>query len=203
MAEETVGTFLCLRRGVSPVRLCDLPHCRFSLPTQRCFYLSESAINALALFSAYAEVFLNLAIPILRGKPFLCLRRGVSVFRHLRGLLSAFSLPTQRCFRVDGVRKKEAALFSAYAEVFPGLLLSGFCFTTFLCLRRGVSPLDYDALIGENFSLPTQRCFYFRRALWKGALLFSAYAEVFLSRTPQTLPQLPFLCLRRGVSTSH
>ena len=50
----------------------------------------------------------------------------------------------------------------------------------FLCLRRGVS---------EVIDLSTDR-----------SLLFSAYAEVFLSSARWTTPCLTFLCLRRGVS---
>ena len=36
-----------------------------------------------------------------------------------------------------------------------------------------------------------------------GALLFSAYAEVFLSELPQKDALEAFLCLRRGVSSFH
>ena len=72
--------------------------------------------------------------------PFLCLRRGVS--SNPCGVLAglAFSLPTQRCFLV---RKRAVAvprLFSAYAEVFLSDVSLCIGISTFLCLRRGVSP---------------------------------------------------------------
>ena len=70
------------------------------------------------LFSAYAEVFPvehNLEVAV---RPFLCLRRGVSIDGYRVDYTIDFSLPTQRCFSsivsaVDGT-----TLFSAYAEVF-------------------------------------------------------------------------------------
>ena len=82
--------------------------------------------------------------------------------------MSAFSLPTQRCFQPDRTYAEEGQLFSAYAEVFPGLttrsVLSAGLFsayaevfpylcpamsgmTAFLCLRRGVSTIY---CFGEN-----------------------------------------------------
>ena len=75
-------------------------------------------IPNVGLFSAYAEVFPvehNLEVAV---RPFLCLRRGVSIDGYRVDYTIDFSLPTQRCFSsivsaVDGT-----TLFSAYAEVF-------------------------------------------------------------------------------------
>ena len=50
----------------------------------------------------------------------------------------------------------------------------------FLCLRRGVSPC--------------------RPSLWESLPLFSAYAEVFLTKQKHSGFIRAFLCLRRGVS---
>ena len=52
------GTFLCLRRGVSRSSTPNAMIRSFSLPTQRCFFLSISEGWERSLFSAYAEVFL-------------------------------------------------------------------------------------------------------------------------------------------------
>ena len=50
--------FLCLRRGVSRSSTPNAMIRSFSLPTQRCFFLSISEGWERSLFSAYAEVFL-------------------------------------------------------------------------------------------------------------------------------------------------
>ena len=49
----------------------------------------------------------------------------------------------------------------------------------FLCLRRGVSPLNADDPTTKSFSLPTQRCFHLFSYANDIDDLFSAYAEVF------------------------
>ena len=97
-------SFLCLRRGVSTRALSWSPCTGFSLPTQRCFRDAALARAASLLFSAYAEVF-----PIYGGilstvAAFLCLRRGVSDVQKQYAGLTAFSLPTQRCFRPESYR---------------------------------------------------------------------------------------------------
>ena len=95
--------------------------------------------------------------------------------------MSAFSLPTQRCFPPRRMRLSMKALFSAYAEVFPVYVYIGADCVAFLCLRRGVSSGGRDAALK--------------------ALLFSAYAEVFpAGPMPEDL-RVAFLCLRRGVSS--
>ena len=140
-------------------------------------------IPNVGLFSAYAEVFLNREPCLSRDRPFLCLRRGVSWLHLFRYFLRSFSLPTQRCFR-DGFRVlRPRGLFSAYAEVFPGISVPQAICLTFLCLRRGVSTKADEVLAALRFSLPTQRCFLFSDlgVSWKD--LFSAYAEVFLAKT--------------------
>ena len=53
----------------------------------------------------------------------------------------------------------------------------------------------------SDFSLPTQRCFYYTTMVEGGLMLFSAYAEVFLIRRVRSDADHAFLCLRRGVST--
>ena len=112
---------------------------------------------------------------------FLCLRRGVSDIAWVDDSKVSFSLPTQRCFP----RRKPAVavgeLFSAYAEVFL-VLIDGCCASV-------------------SFSLPTQRCFPTVGVPALRRCLFSAYAEVFLNIPALPSLTLPFLCLRRGVST--
>ena len=138
--EEKSGTFLCLRRGVSWISPTTGCRVDFSLPTQRCFYLSDREKKDRELFSAYAEVFLRSPDSASPFDPFLCLRRGVSPKRGFVASARSFSLPTQRCFLSEPLPCFPDALFSAYAEVFrrerrlPGRS------TPFLCLRRGVSP---------------------------------------------------------------
>ena len=153
-------SFLCLRRGVSHCFDAAAYAAGFSLPTQRCFLTQPLVEAQKTLFSAYAEVFPIGARSDPARKTFLCLRRGVSRPGAFPSGRIGFSLPTQRCFHQ--CRKEVAGidLFSAYAEVFPDTLQSGFSALTFLCLRRGVSDLDD-----------------FVRQL---VVLFSAYAEVFL-----------------------
>ena len=73
--------------------------------------------------------------------------------------MSAFSLPTQRCFCIGGLDDADAGLFSAYAEVFPVITNGTAIDTAFLCLRRGVSECSYSIADEVAFSLPTQRCF--------------------------------------------
>ena len=132
----------------------------FSLPTQRCFWLSELSRPPVPLFSAYAEVFLHLerfhpqiqrfSLPTQRcfsdhvlaawkRSAFLCLRRGVSLGLTGPAQSGSFSLPTQRCFWLSRFRCPAQSLFSAYAEVFQNSLISKSMSVAFLCLRRGVS----------------------------------------------------------------
>ena len=91
--------------------------------------------------------------------PFLCLRRGVSLFRLASRSAASFSLPTQRCFPEVSKDFLRIQLFSAYAEVFLSLSGGKQRPSSFLCLRRGVSPHRRRDLALVNFSLPTQRCF--------------------------------------------
>ena len=192
--------FLCLRRGVSSVLKINELNKTFSLPTQRCFSLSTIPHGDPCLFSAYAEVFPPSKHHRRLILPFLCLRRGVSVYLYQERGARHFSLPTQRCFRNSETRSLQADLFSAYAEVFPnpnGLFSQPHAF---LCLRRGVSELGSILENLELFSLPTQRCFLFTRKVNERRRLFSAYAEVFLPRAQKRPVPHPFLCLRRGVS---
>ena len=90
----------------------------FSLPTQRCFRPVLLQHPELRLFSAYAEVFLKIALKDGVDIPFLCLRRGVSGVIDRSKKKGAFSLPTQRCFYQQIAMSAADALFSAYAEVF-------------------------------------------------------------------------------------
>ena len=155
------STFLCLRRGVSSKTAeKKMPPC-FSLPTQRCFYVTDMGrlisvtflclrrgvsrlkvipVPKLFLFSAYAEVFPVTVILISVGLSFLCLRRGVSHCFDAAAYAAGFSLPTQRCFLTQPLVEAQKTLFSAYAEVFPIGARSDPARKTFLCLRRGVSP---------------------------------------------------------------
>ena len=91
-----------------------------------------------------------------------------------------FSLPTQRCF-----------LTCEEAKARKG---------PFLCLRRGVSSVSTVSPGQTFFSLPTQRCFRVARIELQLVSLFSAYAEVFPAQGFRYLPEISFLCLRRGVS---
>ena len=178
---RTLTAFLCLRRGVSDIELSKEDIGVFSLPTQRCFLTASRAYPVIALFSAYAEVFPGCICFAIFCVPFLCLRRGVSETVSASFALAAFSLPTQRCFLVVPAVGVRDVLFSAYAEVFPGISVPQAICLTFLCLRRGVSTKADEVLAALRFSLPTQRCFLFSDlgVSWKD--LFSAYAEVFLS----------------------
>ena len=135
--------------------------------------------------------------------------------------MSVFSLPTQRCFLIFIREFRLGNLFSAYAEVFPPLGKLIPSFSSFLCLRRGVSLILFVRSASGNFSLPTQRCFRndaapcfaittflcLRRGvsirnLMSESLvpLFSAYAEVFPGPLSWIKSMVTFLCLRRGVS---
>ena len=76
--------------------------------------------------------------------------------------MSAFSLPTQRCFFVRDFDIDYAVLFSAYAEVFPVDTENALIIDAFLCLRRGVSINKHNLTLPVAFSLPTQRCFHIR-----------------------------------------
>ena len=118
--------------------------------------------------------------------------------------MSAFSLPTQRCFPMGWQSINAAFLFSAYAEVFPEKEAPPFDGDAFLCLRRGVSSSSLVTRLQKGFSLPTQRCFWILSLSSFTQRLFSAYAEVFPSHRPLSSSTRSFLCLRRGVSSrSH
>ena len=175
-----MSAFLCLRRGVSPSLHIHSRKPDFSLPTQRCFRGCPVLMEGGMLFSAYAEVFLILLLSEGFSVSFLCLRRGVSHRRSSCDFQKVFSLPTQRCFRYIHPATSYTVLFSAYAEVFPVLVVVVVVTLTFLCLRRGVS------LWGLRPILSSQ--------------LFSAYAEVFPTSSTPYRGTRPFLCLRRGVS---
>ena len=114
-----------------------------------------------------------------------------------------FSLPTQRCFFHDFITEINFTLFSAYAEVFPFYSQSKRAPPPFLCLRRGVSYAEEGATLEWVFSLPTQRCFRYEGETRPAPDLFSAYAEVFPSRTARAKRSRSFLCLRRGVSPGY
>ena len=101
--------------------------------------LTTRSVLSAGLFSAYAEVFPATRSHRISWNPFLCLRRGVSVFMPGDVGDDGFSLPTQRCFHY--------------------LLFRGEPNLTFLCLRRGVSELIGVGVVSSPFSLPTQRCF--------------------------------------------
>ena len=177
--------FLCLRRGVSSVLKINELNKTFSLPTQRCFSLSTIPHGDPCLFSAYAEVFPPSKHHRRLILPFLCLRRGVSVYLYQERGARHFSLPTQRCFLRRTGRPRFRRLFSAYAEVFPnpsGLFSQPHAF---LCLRRGVSEKEARLYRYRNFSLPTQRCFQRIGVEVRVICLFSAYAEVFPTHTDQ------------------
>ena len=113
-----VSAFLCLRRGVSEALGLISRQMIFSLPTQRCFYHRPEHRVAGYLFSAYAEVFLWGSAVEPSRTPFLCLRRGVSLYHDRFQGLHFFSLPTQRCFLDKACVGRHQILFSAYAEVF-------------------------------------------------------------------------------------
>ena len=98
--------------------------------------------------------------------------------------MSAFSLPTQRCFCIRPPKLTVTLLFSAYAEVFLPAMSSARTSVTFLCLRRGVSLIENPFVDRLFFSLPTQRCFPHLVSQRMTTALFSAYAEVFPSVHP-------------------
>ena len=173
----------------------------FSLPTQRCFFFGAVLSAVMSLFSAYAEVFLVLPMVLVFYITFLCLRRGVSYWGSIQADFLIFSLPTQRCFFLAFRRGCQLYLFSAYAEVFPCGSLPRRSSLPFLCLRRGVSGVGSGRNVGERFSLPTQRCFWVKKAISRQNDLFSAYAEVFPRYKAFSQDQPAFLCLRRGVSS--
>ena len=138
-------------------------------------------IPNVGLFSAYAEVFLKRYARSGVRVTFLCLRRGVSHPALGKSFQSCFSLPTQRCFAAERAKRELPWLFSAYAEVFPLHRGAAEADRAFLCLRRGVSDPDDMYNTKVDFSLPTQRCFLDRLNREGRVVLFSAYAEVFLS----------------------
>ena len=105
-------------------------------------------------------MFLSRSRDELERHAFLCLRRGVSQYTGKNEDFTAFSLPTQRCFRIQILKLRSKKLFSAYAEVFLRHSISRSPHQAFLCLRRGVS-MSKGSLILT-------------------LVLFSAYAEVFL-----------------------
>ena len=120
--EDVIGTFLCLRRGVSGTGTPPSGAGLFSLPTQRCFYAKERKELMQWLFSAYAEVFLPSVGFLSLRRSFLCLRRGVSAIVMPFDVKGIFSLPTQRCFSLRPGHMSLLRLFSAYAEVFLNAL---------------------------------------------------------------------------------
>ena len=95
---RALEAFLCLRRGVSSASRFRASRTPFSLPTQRCFGEKGDCRDAVHLFSAYAEVFLQKANEFGDRLTFLCLRRGVSIRPRTDKDKVLFSLPTQRCF---------------------------------------------------------------------------------------------------------
>ena len=115
--------------------------------------------------------------------------------------MSAFSLPTQRCFQRRAFGEGAQVLFSAYAEVFLSARTRSPMRSPFLCLRRGVSLASPIRQTVAIFSLPTQRCFLVGSAVGVRDVLFSAYAEVFPQNPGGKRFFSPFLCLRRGVSS--
>ena len=173
---------------------------RFSPRTRRCFRIEVLPRKPRPVFSAYAEVFL-LHRPFALGyQGFLRVRGGVSPPRYDRDRVFQFSPRTRRCFRNFKKFAGEFCVFSAYAEVFPNRPVPVVVVVGFLRVRGGVSAMFMVILFLGQFSPRTRRCFCNMGLEIEKALVFSAYAEVFLLAFIFAMWTVCFLRVRGGVS---
>ena len=111
-----------------------------------------------------------------------------------------FSPHTRRCFYTHPARTNVDPVFSAYAEVFldyGSRLKEILCF---LRIRGGVSLSTFIMSFITVFSPHTRRCFRHSAVLTHEGVVFSAYAEVFLSLKYSFFSSSGFLRIRGGVS---
>ena len=96
--DETLHSFLCMRRDVSRDDGIHLIIKQFSLHAQRCFRSFLILFYPAEVFSACAEMFLTSTFRLVSKKRFLCMRRDVSIEKWKKEVKEVFSLHAQRCF---------------------------------------------------------------------------------------------------------
>ena len=133
------SSFLRASGGVSAIREVIVARLLFSPRKRRCFCLKTGSPKLCKVFSAQAEVFLNIAynaLPIFR---FLRASGGVSMILTKRQKAAPFSPRKRRCFFGIFPAASSRPVFSAQAEVFPSDRSSDAPAPSFLRASGGVS----------------------------------------------------------------
>ena len=117
-----------------------------------------------------------------------------------RARVARSSPHTRRYFTNPATKDLEAVLFSAYAEVFPGIANRKARSLSLLRIRGGISGLRCRPPACRCSSPHTRRYFQVGVLADRAADLFSAYAEVFPSAFHIGFLVFPLLRIRGGIS---
>ena len=196
-------TALLRARGGISAHLLDLTWQGPSSPrTRRYFLIRQRGTVQIALFSAHAEVFPGSIARAAGVAALLRARGGISWFAREATHECNSSPRTRRYFHGVGGVHRQATLFSAHAEVFPGRENNLILNKTLLRARGGISLCHKCRLPNHPSSPRTRRYFRMFRAGSGCRSLFSAHAEVFPFRQGARRPWSPLLRARGGISIS-
>ena len=155
------------------------------------------------LFSAHAEVFPLQPLAILTGHDLLRTRGGISRFHPMKHAGRISSPHTRRYFYYGGCGRLIVRLFSARAEVFPGLMAWSRGSGPLLRTRGGIS-FGTTGILPRDFSSPhTRRYFPLKADFNTTTALFSAHAEVFPGSGIDISCQMTLLRTRGGISMQY
>ncbi len=157
-------------------------------------------LTSTLVFSAQAEVFLDVAKIYEDGKRFLRASGGVSTNGSRLEFLHTFSPRKRRCFCVMLRKFFRKRVFSAQAEVFLSKRFPPISRFGFLRASGGVSLFTHIAFIKFAFSPRKRRCFSWISVYLDLQEVFSAQAEVFLVFVFMFRNLLSFLRASGGVS---
>ena len=167
---------------------------------RRCFLRIAKKREAKPVFSAQAEVFLEVLCQGLNLNSFLRASGGVSMYAKKGYEEVPFSPRMRRCFQQLAGHGQSLQVFSARAEVFLKIYIRCVLYICFLRTSGGVSVLDWLTVCVRTFSPRMRRCFPPLLQDICRRRVFSAHAEVFLGNEGDTLRLYGFLRARGSVS---
>ena len=172
-------TLLRARGGISGTKSFSGGSDGSSPRTRRYFQCWGFSRDVWPLFSAHAEVFPLRLLRLLRSRPLLRARGGISAKKGPHPVQGGSSPRTRRYFPHSGATFSHHALFSAHAEVFPRSVSTNSVTDTLFRARGGISPIMGRETIAGNSSPRTRRYFLADTAPPGPLAPFSARTEVF------------------------
>ena len=127
---------------------------------QRLFLLPGLTVFSNHVYSAYAEVILNLLQYYLQHIRLLCVCRGYSSLYLKEFQVHEFTLRMQRLFRFRIFSYDREFVYSAYAEVIPTSTETQTLTDSLLCVCRGYSSIYLLTYCIIMFTLRMQRLFH-------------------------------------------